>query len=283
MTRIQWTGAIDGDLAKTGNYNPAQLPINGDELIFNTGSVDVDTNLAQLGAVNLATFVRTGDYAGALGSDSGAMEVGNVTELIIDGGADTWLDTGLVTELILADGLPDENMAHIDGTISLATCLGGAGTLTFADGSALAALEIAPSAVSLSVIVGTSVGGFTLAEIGAGRCTFNTVAATIRAWNQSEVTINPDAGDITTLLDVRGRALCRHLGNGTLTKVSVRGPQAIFDHSRNTVPGLVTCIDSEVIGGGLMDLRNGLDNFDRTNATKIRGGQILHDHGAEVA
>lgn len=71
-----WTGAIDGDFAKAGNYidqstgtAPGSPPDDGDTLIYDRGSVDVDTGLTT-GKTGLIV-IGTDGYKGRIAPGSG--------------------------------------------------------------------------------------------------------------------------------------------------------------------------------------------------------------------
>jgi len=90
-TDIQWVGGISGDANVEANYSPAQVPITGDSIYFNTGSVDVTAGLDQSG-VDPALLVFSPGYTGNIGTSSGSLVYGTITSLLFAGGGDAQYD-----------------------------------------------------------------------------------------------------------------------------------------------------------------------------------------------
>ncbi len=91
---LQWTGAVDDDWHKSGNWNPAQVPADGDDVVIAGGATDPvyssgTTILASLAISGKTLYVVGGELgmAGASGVASGGfLSVGGTgTVLTVDG------------------------------------------------------------------------------------------------------------------------------------------------------------------------------------------------------
>lgn len=82
VDELKWTGAVSGDPAAAGNWNPEQAPISGDTLRFENNAVDVDTNLDQSAILPAAVYVSQ-SYTGKLGTATAPLRYGQCAILDI--------------------------------------------------------------------------------------------------------------------------------------------------------------------------------------------------------
>jgi len=68
-----WLDSADGDFDTAGNWDNG-VPASGDTMIFNQGSVDLDTNLAQSG-ITVQDFLVHEDYTGNLGDGTNPLQI----------------------------------------------------------------------------------------------------------------------------------------------------------------------------------------------------------------
>jgi len=68
MADRNFIGTVDGDVGNPANYLEGYLPVNGDDLYFETPGVAMDTNLEILAAVQLASL-NIAAKAGQVGND----------------------------------------------------------------------------------------------------------------------------------------------------------------------------------------------------------------------
>lgn len=279
MSDRQWLATADGDLGTAGNWSGGVAPVNGDRVFFNTGAVSVTAGFTDLAAVDLAGLIFTDDWTGNLGNSSSYCVFDVITELLMQGGTGHWLKATTITAGHISGGAASTDMLHLWTTTSMPFLgvYGGGGTVTVKAASVMTAALM--NAQSAKLAIGASVTGFTTADLNAGETTFGTIAATMRLGNDARGIVNSGAGNIGTLLDIRGRAVCDYQGNGSIAQLTVGGPNGLFDFRKNNVAGDVTITNRTMEEGGLADMRSGQQNYIFTNPTSWRGGLIRFDLG----
>ncbi len=95
VTATTTANSSPNDLNNALNYAAGALPVNGDDLVFDAGSVDVWWNLGSLSAVTLATLTRRRTYTGHIALpeyNEGGIEYFEyrATELAISSTVITW-------------------------------------------------------------------------------------------------------------------------------------------------------------------------------------------------
>ncbi|MBK1634205.1 hypothetical protein [Rhodovulum adriaticum] len=118
----QWTGVVDTDYGTAGNWNPAAVPVAGDDVTIDAG-IDVDVNAAfaadsLLQSSGTMTVGAAGDIDFVTGS--GAVEFRHAAALQIDAGGQ--MDANQFT-------VSNAATVSIDGTLAAPTHVKGTGSL----------------------------------------------------------------------------------------------------------------------------------------------------------
>jgi len=74
MATRRWLGGISGDWSVAGNWSGGAVPVNNDDVIFDSGSVSVDAGLNQ-SAVSLNSLNITSGYKGSIGSPGASLQI----------------------------------------------------------------------------------------------------------------------------------------------------------------------------------------------------------------
>jgi len=74
-TTITWTGVQSIDPTVAANYNPAQVPVTGDTLIFDGAVSQRDMGGGDLSAVALAAFIERETYNGRVGTPATPLKI----------------------------------------------------------------------------------------------------------------------------------------------------------------------------------------------------------------
>ena len=86
MATLIFTGATDGDIAKAANWSPAQVPIDGDTLIFDgAAGHHVDTNLDHSGLHPLDLFIFQTFQIYQIGTTAAYLKIGMPTGRLVIG------------------------------------------------------------------------------------------------------------------------------------------------------------------------------------------------------
>lgn len=78
MAQIYWNSTSSTDWATAGNWSPAQVPTDGDDVIFSNNSISVTTNLAQ-STTQLASLTIDQSYTGQIGTSTAYLVVDATT------------------------------------------------------------------------------------------------------------------------------------------------------------------------------------------------------------
>ena len=270
MATRTWTGASSGDFNATGNWAEGSVPVTGDDVIFDRGSRNLDTNLDQ-SAVTLVNVSFRQGYTGTAGvSVATPFKFGASGKLVIEGGAEKlFLSGGTIVTTIMRGCRADfSGEVHIAGTLT--TVIFQRGLLYIESGTT-------------TTLIQDPIGG------GQGQATCYTSTATVTTLNQFGGLFNQKStGTVTTLNNYGGRS---QIDTGTLTTANlfnassyvdwrstttlttVKCYKGIFDASKQAAARTIT--NSEVHQGGLLNLYNGLDNITRTNNTIKYGGSVV--------
>lgn len=139
MATVTWTGATDGDWAKTGNWAGGAVPVGDDDVVID-GVVDITAGLNQ-SAVNLKSLKILSTYSGNIGSGASALQInvtsttgGNVPTCDISGIGSFYNLNGNFTTLNINTGVGSRTSIS-GGTTT--TCFAGSGQYEFASGAVL--------------------------------------------------------------------------------------------------------------------------------------------------
>ena len=113
MATKVWSGT-DGNWGTAGNWSPSGVPVNGDDVIFNTGSQAVTGS--DQSAVTLDSLTVTDDYTGDIGSSSTSMSI-NATEVRLSGGGNIYLN-GTYTDMHVLNQPATGDGCDLDGSIT---------------------------------------------------------------------------------------------------------------------------------------------------------------------
>lgn len=262
------------DLNVAANYDTGNLPVNGDDLIFEDGDVDVLWNLGALSAVTLASLRRKKTYTGTIGLPD-TNEDGDYPEY-----RETHLTIGSTLVFDEQGPSPSTRQTRLDVGSAQTTMrvIGEAGAADEGE----EATEVLGTHASNAVTVNN--GSLALAPKYGDASTFATVAA-----NGGSVRIGE--GCTITTIDVRGTTLNCY---STATTLNLRGDsQASF--------GTAAALTNANIYGGRLDWRSsgspgtvevfadGVVSFEEaTDGVSVTKG-VLHpgaswlDPGARVA
>ena len=96
---FRWSGDVDGDVTDGDNWDSSAgtIPVNGDCVIFNQGSVDVDENLSQT-TVPLIFMGFHPAYTGNVGTSSTSLAYPCKRVSIHKRTGSVYLDTGDATD-----------------------------------------------------------------------------------------------------------------------------------------------------------------------------------------
>lgn len=84
MAVVVWDGSTDGDFTVGANWSTGSVPTTSDDVVFNSGAVNVDAGLTP-SLVTYASFTVTDDYTGTIGTESSFLTI-NSTLVTIGGG-----------------------------------------------------------------------------------------------------------------------------------------------------------------------------------------------------
>ena len=297
MTAILWTGAVDGNAGTAGNYSPAQVPVSGDTLRFNTGSVSVTTGL-DLSSVDLAALYIGPEYTGSIGSDSGPLRIDSAKTVIHKRTGEVHLRGDLDNVYVMNTASGPTAMSfqalgarNIDNLI----ILDSRGTITVQTNTIISSIYVNPRRTATlivesgvddgSVLGANDVEGYVALRLYGGYATVNRLGKTTRVMNRAA-------------LDIQGAAACTNM---TVRRGTVRARGTNANNASKFVDGTLTLMegafftmrDSESIAltiddcitypGAVLDTRTGARIVDFTNDITYRGGVVKVDKGTTVA
>lgn len=274
MATRTWYGGTSGDFNTAGNWVEGAVPVGADDIVFDRGARNLDTNLDQ-SALTFASVSFRKSYTGQAGNSvSTPFKFGCSGKLLIEGGGSRLYLSGgtIVTTIMRGAGADYGREVHLAGTLT---------TVIFQRG--LLYLE---SGTTTTMVVDPLNDP---SNPGAG-CVLYAITPTITTCNQfGGNVIMTSTGTITTLENAGGLT---QVDTGTLTTCNIRGASSkvdwrsstaaittlrvykgLFDASQGAAARTIT--SSEVHQGGILNLYNGQDNITRTNATVKYGGQVI--------
>jgi hypothetical protein len=275
-----WTGAVDSDYGTAGNWDPAAVPVAGDDVTVDAG-IDVDVDGAAFAANSLlqSSGLMTVTSTGALAITNNA-EFRQQSALQIDAGGT--LSAGSMT-------VSNAATVAVDGTLTAPTAVLGTGSLDVNGGGTLDGdLEMAGVAPAVTIaqngtVTGTAtVNRGTLVNDGAIQGGLDTtggnatVDVTIGATGTVDGAVTHGAGTLSnagTLNDTLD------VGNGA---------QATIENGGNVIGGTrVTLGTLDIAGGGAIG-NLALDGGEVNNlgtvggATTVNGG-VFNTDGTTLA
>ena len=250
MATPVWTGATDGNVGTAANYSPAAAPAAGDEFRINgTSTRDLDTNMAALTAV---TVDKCGVHATAgmkIGAAGTPFDI-SATRLYYAGRGAWAYFTGTYANVICATQKKDVSSFNVAGTITILDAKQGWCGVT--NGAALTTAHVTHQGArqtDVILYVGTSVTGFTTANVNGGVLDLNSSLTTLN--NTGGKTILR-AGTLTTANISAGAVEFR---GGTITTANVYDG-AVLD----TGPSgdILTLTTINMFEGSVIRLRRGV-------------------------
>lgn len=272
----KWVGGTSTDFATAANWDPASVPVGGDDVIIDYGSQDITTGLDQ-SAKDFNSVVIGPNYTGQCGnSTSDRLLFGTAKLVIMGGGATQYLGTG---------GTHDWVETYIRG-------VGPAGTGTAYLHGTIVTLHVQKGQVS--VATGSTVTTAYLDALAgaAANVTYTTAATTTTTIYTIAANVGITAGTITTLYVDAGTT---SVTGGTVTNLVQRGGtvewattttladakifKGTFDASGDVNAKTITTIAS--YGVSILNLDNGLGNITLTNGVKYYSGAVIWPAGME--
>lgn len=272
---FRWTGTTDGDLNDVTNWDDGvggaadHVPVAGDDIMFSTGAVDVDTTVEHFAAILLHAVYITSGYTGDIATSATYMKF-LCEELYVEGGAATthylWVPSDNDTKIIVtATGTAVYLKAIVDDmTLQSGTTYLTATTINNS------LLITNPAAVDIA-------SGCTLTgdiTITGGSCEsdsqHNTLEVKDGLWTQSDA-------DCTTL-NMYGGTYKWNAAQHTLTAATVHG--GFLNCGADPNPKTISAI---TLGArGKLNLNNGNANIIIENGITTYGGQIEFSPGSRM-
>lgn len=242
----------DGDLAANANWSPANTPINGDDVVFENGTDDLDTNLDQ-SAVTLDSLTIKQSWVGQFGTATAYVQWG-ATEVFIgeklgkaspNGSPRIKLDMGAVAGTVTiyntASTSTDPELLPVllkmtEATIDVYVRSGDVGIAwgSALETSTLRAIHVLGSQARVSIGNGVTL---TELDLAAGRtdllCAATTV--TVKAGNL----VTEQGGAITTMTVTGGNVVSNSIG--TIGTLNAKG--GVVDFLQSSEPRIVTTTD----------------------------------------
>lgn len=274
MADRTWDGSTSGDWGVAANWTPATVPVNGDDVFFSSGSVNVDAGLAQ-GAVTLGSLRIGSQYTGNIGSSGNYLVIGSTLVIFNSGGAECWLD-GAYTTLRVLNGISSANMLQVKGDTGTLRVLGGNGTITYsASSTTLDVVEIF-GAEGITVAIPSGVTSLDNVTVDSGVLTCGAPVGTLLNIIGGLVKITDSA--TVNVLDLNG-GVSEYNTSGTLTELNAY--QGKFTIENNTSAS-VTITAATMYEGSTVNFQNALDNLTLTAGITRHGGLLLGPNGKLV-
>lgn len=281
MASAVWVGTDsgnEGDVNTAANWSPSGVPGSGDDIYFTGGSQDVDTNLATLTAVNVASINVGPDYTGNIGADGSPLEVANCTTIRFrGGGSECWLQAEMVTTVQVLGGISTANMLHLEGgslAITNVEVTDALGTVSL-DAGTVVDLRMfgCPSTCIVDVDSGCTISGDVLADSGTLYLGKASGIDDLRAVGTAAITIEDSAGAITStaVLHISGEASLYYNNDGNCTGVVEVWGSGEVNCRGNITPATVTFAAVNAHNGGTFDKRSGLANIAVTSENSFEG------------
>lgn len=283
MATRTWLGA-SADWNSTSNWSGGAVPVDGDDVVFNSGSQNATTNLDQ-SAVNLGSLSIFAGYTGNVG----ATGAGNQLKVSVSGAGRkvTFQGSGklyigyageTLTQVVVdTDSTNSPSVTIVDGTTTELVLQKGivevaAGTLT----TLQCGYRTSPSS-DATLTIGASMT-FTTANVTGGTINASTQPTTL---NQDAGVWNVVAGSGSTTVNLRGGTFNWNYSGQTITTLNVYN-NATFDGTGINAASTITTLNI-YSASATVDLRSGTKISAATIYPYINNPQLYVDGGRKIS
>jgi hypothetical protein len=263
MANRQWTGAASGVWNATGNWEPATIPIAGDDVFIQNNSVSIDAY--DNSAVTLGSLTIDASYTGTIGSATATLQTGATLVYIGQhfgqgnpaGSTRLNLDFGSVQTTIAvystANTSSDANLeplriigTHASNALTIFSGIVGIATNDETDVATILEATLNGDGAQCQFAEGVTLGTL---NVAAGNATVGDDITT--AINQSGGTVQTHRAAAVPLWNIDGGTGIAN-STGLLTTAAVRGE---LDFSQNGLTKVVTNLS--VHNGATLNLDSG--------------------------
>ena len=269
---------VDGDWNNVNNWSGAAVPIDGDDVFIGEGTKDLLTNLNQ-SSIQLDSLRIGSGYTGTIGATGDKLRI-DATEFFFDSGGDACWITGVLPDVLVAGGLSGANMLQIGGDINDLKVVGGAlGTITLAASTILDNLLVT-KAPSVKVIIPSTVTSLDDFDIADGDVTCGAdIAGEVQMLGGTFTMTDDKPGATVNTIELLA-GVVNYNSAGALAVLNVF--EGLFSLEDN-VAASVELTAPTIHEGGVMNLRNALNNVSLPAGIIYHGGEIIWPRGLTLS
>ena len=283
MASKTWV-SVNGDWATAASWNPAGVPVDGDDIYF-TGSSQVSVTAGlTLGVAGdaLASLNLHENYTGSIGTSGGKLIALSITTIRHAGrGSQLFVQSASTTNAYMQTASGRTDFAELAGTYTNVYLIGCAGSMAITAAAAITNLDMHGS-VDCTLTINASVTALNRIRQSSGRIVSGSAVSTGTAPHIliTGGRFEHTTGVITTM-NVAGGGLIIHRAPAAGTTLNIFSG-GTFDGRTNASVGPLTFTDVFNFSGGKLFIRNALDSYAVTNYYPL-GGSTDTEIGAVIA